>query len=55
MCVVCGTVWSVFGRVIVRCVWDSLEWVCGSECVVCGTVWSEFGGVSVCRVWDSLE
>jgi hypothetical protein len=25
-------------------VWDSVEWVLGSEC---GTVWSGFGGVSV--------
>jgi len=44
----------------VCCVWDSLEWVCGSECVcvclcvsvcvciVCGTVWSGFVEVSVC-------
>jgi len=33
--VVFGTVWNVFGRVIVCCVWDSLEWVWGSECVLC--------------------
>jgi hypothetical protein len=40
VCVVCGSVWSWFGRVNVCVVWDTLEWV---------------GGVNVCCVWDTLE
>ena len=52
----CGTVWCGFVGVSLCCVWDSLEWVCGSESVLCV---EQFGvdswGVSVCCAWDSLE
>ena len=62
VCAVCRTVWCGFVGVSVCCVWDSLVWVCGfvgvnvwdslewlfgSEYVLCWTVWCGFEGVSV--------
>jgi len=32
--VVCETLWSGLRGVSVCCLWDSLEWVWGSECVL---------------------
>ena len=52
----CGTVWCGIVGVSLCCVWDSLEWVCGSECVLCVEQFVvDSWGVSVCCAWDSLE
>jgi len=35
VCPVCGRDWYEYGGVSVCCVWESLEWVWGSESVLC--------------------